>query len=172
MTVLTFGKYKGSDLSEVPKDYLEWGVSKLDSSKWRKEFQNELDCRKNETQHLLNTDPDKLFGKLEREALSSIHQEMEGHEHEYDRVDIYTEAENRANSKLKALQADKALKELKIQYAGLLGIDLKMMDKMEQTYHCEQLGRSNFQTESKYKLAMEYFKKKDALLEVAITLYF
>jgi hypothetical protein len=172
MTVLTFGKYKGSDLSEVPTNYLEWGVSKLDSPKWRKEFQNELNRRKNETQHLLKTDPDRLLGKLEREALRGIRQEMEGYEHEYDRVDIYTEAENRANSKLKALQADKALKELKIQYAGLLGIDLKMMDKMEQTYHCEQLGRSNFQTESKYKLAMEYFKKKDALLEVALTLYF
>ena len=172
MTVLTFGKHKGSDLSEVPKDYLEWGVSKLDSPKWRKEFQNELDRRKNETQHLLNTNPDRLLEKLEKEALRGINQEMEGHEHEYDRVDIYTEAENRANSKLKALQADKALKELKIEYAGLLGIDLKMMDKMEQTYLCDQLSRSNFQTESKYNLAMEYFKKKDALLEVAMSLYF
>ena len=172
MTVLTFGKHKGSDLSEVPTNYLEWGVSKLDSPKWRKEFQNELDRRKNETQHLLNTDPDKLLEKLEKEALRGINQEMEGNEHEYDRVDIYTEAENRANSKLKALQADKALKELKIEYADLLGLDLKMMDKMEQTYHCDQLSRSNFQTESKYKLAMEYFKKKDALLEVAMSLYF
>ena len=172
MTVLTFGKHKGSDLSEVPKDYLEWGVGKLDSPKWRKEFQNELDRRKNETKYLLNTDPDRLLGKLEREALRSIHQEMEGYEHEYDRADIYTEAENRANSKLKALQADKALEQLKIEYAGLLGIDLKMMDKMEQTYLCDQLSRKNFQTENKYKLAMEYFKKKDALLEVAMSLYF
>lgn len=77
-----------------------------------------------------------------------------------------------ANSKLKALQADKALEQLKIEYAGLLGIDLKMMDKMEQTYHSDQLSRKNFQTDSKYSLAMEYFKKKDALLEVAMSLYF
>lgn len=172
MTVLTFGKHKGSDLSEVPKDYLEWGVSKLDSPKWRKEFQNELDRRKNETKYLLDTDPDRLLKKLEKEALRGISQEMEGYEHEYDRVDIYSEAENRANSKLKALQADKALEQLKIEYAGLLGIDLKRMDKMEQTYLCDQLSRKNFQTENKYKLAMEYFKKKDALLEVAMSLYF
>lgn len=70
------------------------------------------------------------------------------------------------------MQAENAMQALKIEYAGLLGVDLKMMDRMENAYLCDQLSRKNFEFERKYNLAMEYFKKKDALLNVAIAQYF
>lgn len=174
MTTLTFGKHKGSDITTVPADYLEWGSSKLDSPKWRNVFQTELDRRKQETESLLDSNPDELLKKLEAEELRDIQREIaeSGCEHEYDHFDEYGEAENRAKTKLSALQADKAMKDLKIEYAGLLGVDLKMMDKMENAYLNDQLTRKNFEFERKYNLAMEYFKKKDALLEIAMAQYF
>lgn len=172
MIILTFGKHKGSDITSVPADYLKWGVSKLDSPRWRNAFQTELNRRDAETQALLNTNPDELLKKLEAEELSNIRREIAECEHEYDRFDEYGEAENRAKRKLEAMQAENAMQALKIEYAGLLGVDLKMMDRMENAYLCDQLSRKNFESERKYNLAMEYFKKKDALLNVAIAQYF
>lgn len=174
MCKLTFGKHKGTEIKDIPADYLEWGVSKLDSPKWREEFKAELDRRKKETQTLLNSNPDELLKKLEEEAVRDIDAEISasGCEHEYTSWDIYSEAESRAKTKVSALQADKAIKELKIEYAGLLGVDSKMIDKLENAYFNDELSRSNFATETKYNLAMEYFKKKDALLDVAMAQYF
>lgn len=174
MIILTFGKHKGSDITTVPADYLKWGSSKLDSPRWRNAFQTELNRRDAETQALLNTNPDELLKKLEAEELSNIRREIaeSGCEHEYDRFDEYGEAENRAKQKLEAMQAENAMQALKIEYAGLLGVDLKMMDRMENAYLRDQLSRKNFEFERKYNLAMEYFKKKDALLNVAIAQYF
>ncbi|MFM6135510.1 MAG: hypothetical protein ACKPCP_15340 [Sphaerospermopsis kisseleviana] len=173
MTVLTFGKHKGSDITTVPADYLKWGVSKLDSPKWRKEFQSELNRRDAETQALLNTNPDELLKKLEDEELKKLQREIaeSGSAHEYEFFDEYSEAENRAKRKLEAMQAEKALDALKIEYAGLLTLDLRMMDMMENEYHCDRLSRRNFASEKKYSIAMEYFKKKNALLEVAMSYF-
>ena len=174
MTTVTFGKHKGTEIINVPTDYLVWGSSKLDSPKWRNVFQTELDRRKQETKSLLDSNPDELLKKLEAEALRDIQAEIanSGAEHEYDRFDEYGEAENRAKTKLSAMQADKAMKDLKIEYAGLLGVDLKMMSRLENAYFNDELSRSNFGSVEKYNLAMDYFKKKDALLDVAMAQYF
>lgn len=174
MAILTFGKYKGSEIKDIPADYLEWGSSKLDSPKLKKEFQAELDRRKQETKTLLDSNSAELLKKLEDEELRNIRHEIanSGCEYEYDSFDEHGEAESRAKTKLSAMQAEKAMEDLKIEYASLLSIDLKKMDLIENAYNCECLNRKNFATVEKYDLAMEYFKKKDALLDVAMAQYF
>lgn len=174
MATLTFGKYKGIDTKDIPTDYLEWGVENLYSQKWNKAFKDELNRRSKETKNLLEVDPDELLKKLEAEELKNLQREIaeSGAAHEYDFFDEYSEAENQAKKKLLALQAEKALDALKIEYAGLLNLDLRMMDMMENEYHCERLSRRNFASEKKYSIAMEYFQKKHDLLEVAMYQYF
>ena len=174
MTTLTFGKYKGTDTKDIPTDYLEWGVENLYSQKWNKAFRDELNRRNAETKNLLEVDPDELLKKLEDEELKKLQREIaeSGCEHEYDYYDEYSEAKNQAKKKLLALQAKKALDTLKTEYAGLLNLDLRMMDMMENEYHCERLSRRNFANDKKYSIAMEYFKKRNALLEVAMYQYF
>ena len=44
-TKVTFGKYKDKPLSEVPLDYLEWGVGALDNKMWRGRFAKEIKRR-------------------------------------------------------------------------------------------------------------------------------
>ncbi|MFM7373479.1 MAG: putative quorum-sensing-regulated virulence factor, partial [Sphaerospermopsis kisseleviana] len=127
MTKVTFGKYQGSAITEIPDDYLEWGSSNLTSSKWKTLFETELNRRK----QLLSDDPDKLLKKLEAEELREIQREIANCDHEYDQYDLYTEAENRARIKLKALQADQAMKELRMEYTSLLGLDSNTMDRLE-----------------------------------------
>ncbi|MFM6155416.1 MAG: hypothetical protein ACKPE3_20870, partial [Sphaerospermopsis kisseleviana] len=160
MTTITFGKHQGSDITEIPDDYLEWGSSNLTSPRWKTLFQTELNRRK-------QSDPDKLFEKLVAEELQQVQREIanSGSEHEYAQCDPYTEAENRA----KARQADQAIKELRIEYATLLGLDSNTMDMLENFYYNDTLSRKNFATEHKYNLAMQYFKKRNALIDVAMS---
>ena len=61
---LTFGKYKGWDTGRLARfsdgrDYLAWGAAKLDSPKWRKEFQEALD----------RTPPEEIDLDLEANAI-------------------------------------------------------------------------------------------------------
>ncbi|MFM6134737.1 MAG: hypothetical protein ACKPCP_11325 [Sphaerospermopsis kisseleviana] len=163
MTKVTFGKHQGSDITEIPDDYLEWGSSNLTSPKWKTLFETELNRRKQSDQ---SDDSDKFLKKLKAEELQQIQREIanSGSEHEYDRYDPYTEAENRA----KARQADQAIKELRIEYATLLGLNSDTMDMLENFYYNDTLSRKNFSTEHKYNLAMQYFKKRSDLIDVAM----
>ncbi|MFM7372117.1 MAG: hypothetical protein ACKO2Z_30900, partial [Sphaerospermopsis kisseleviana] len=134
----------------------------LTSSKWKTLFETELNRRK----QLLSDDPDKLFKKLVAEELREIQREIanSGSEHEYDHYDQYTEAENRAFAR----QADQAIKALRVEYASLLGLDSNTMDKLENLYYNDSLSRKNFSTEHKYNLAMQYFKNRSDLIDVAM----
>jgi hypothetical protein len=44
-TIVTFGKYKGRSIDEVPQDYLEWVVDSFDKSVWIIEAARELITR-------------------------------------------------------------------------------------------------------------------------------
>ena len=46
--IVTFGKYKGKPLCEIPKDYLVWCVENFDSMRpgnWKRTFKRELERR-------------------------------------------------------------------------------------------------------------------------------
>lgn len=76
---LTFGKYKGFDLEDIPTDYLSWISSTHDNESLKNACANELLRRKEPTKGitskmieaefmsklaaLLEQMPDKLFGK-------------------------------------------------------------------------------------------------------------
>lgn len=170
---LTFGKHKGSHIEDVPADYLEWGVSKLESLKWKKEFSDELARRKNEEKAqelkiLSNPDSEEIFNKLAREAEIEIEREISnsGCEHEYDRFNISQEAEDRAKAKISSIKAKKELKTSEEEILKVLGCDKKMLDRIEYAWSMDELSQKNFAKEEKYLAAVEYCKKKSDLLEI------
>jgi hypothetical protein len=170
---LTFGKYKGDDIKDVPTEYLQWGSSKLDSPKWKKEFSDELNRRKNEEKAqelkiLADPDSEEIFNKLVSEAEIEIEREISasGCEHEYDRFNISQEAENRAKAKIAAIKAKKELENKELEILKFLGCDKKMLDRIEYAWSMDELNKGNFAKEEKYNAAIEYCKKKSDLLEV------
>ena len=43
--ILTFGKYEGQDIEEVPDSYLEWVCANFDKGKWLHLTEDELERR-------------------------------------------------------------------------------------------------------------------------------
>ena len=173
MSVLTFGKHKGNDIEDVPTDYLQWGASKLDSPKWKKEFSDELARRKKqekdrELKILANPDSEEILNKLIKEAEIEIEREISasGCGHEYDRFNISQEAEDRAKAKISSIKAKKELKIAEEEILKLLGCDKKILDRIEYAWSMDELSQKNFAKEEKYLAAIEYCKKKSDLLEI------
>ena len=61
---LTFGKYKGIPLRDVPQDYLNWMIKNLrntDMHQWALDAQTEIDSRTTEDQSDLEKEADRLL---------------------------------------------------------------------------------------------------------------
>ena len=77
--IITFGKYKDTNLSDIPLDYLEWGVNKLQSIKWRKQFDAEIQRRQAEDDAkeafiLENIDSQEVWELLLMESASELYE--------------------------------------------------------------------------------------------------
>lgn len=61
---ITFGKYKGIPLRDIPQDYLCWMVKNLkntDMHQWALDAQSEIDSRKAEDLSDLDKEADRLL---------------------------------------------------------------------------------------------------------------
>lgn len=77
--IVTFGKYKNTSLSDIPLDYLKWGVNKLQSIKWRKQFDAEIQRRQAEDDAkeafiLENIDSQEVWELLLMESASELYE--------------------------------------------------------------------------------------------------
>lgn len=77
--IITFGKYKDTNLSDIPLDYLKWGVNKLQSIKWRKQFDAEIQRRQAEDNAkeafiLENIDSQEVWELLLMESASELYE--------------------------------------------------------------------------------------------------
>lgn len=77
--IITFGKYKDTNLSDIPLDYLKWGVNKLQSIKWRKQFDAEIQRRQAEDDAkeafiLENIDSQEVWELLLMESASELYE--------------------------------------------------------------------------------------------------
>lgn len=62
---LTFGKYEGEDIEEVPDSYLEWVVSNFDKGKWLHAAEDELERRAETGEYIEDDDPLDVFGSFD-----------------------------------------------------------------------------------------------------------
>lgn len=71
--VVTFGKYKGKDIKEIPLNYLEWASKNISNSAVKKEFEIELKRRLSKDEPTdLDVDDDLIHGKDKRKYVVNI----------------------------------------------------------------------------------------------------
>jgi hypothetical protein len=108
---ITFGKYKGQDVSDVPTSYLEWGVNNLSSANWVNAFENELKKRRKEESSRLerwksSIDSPEVFSEIRGLELASIRAEIQasGCEWEYINYDEEKAADELAEQKVREIK--------------------------------------------------------------------
>lgn len=169
--IITFGKYKGNDVSDLPTDYLEWGATKLDSPKWRKAFEDELSRRNNLEQEKkeklkLNIDSSETLEELMKSAFQEIQAEISssGCEWEYNNFDFQGEAERRASEALKELKAEIAIENLKKEIKEKdKSLTEEVLQKIEDAHYNHGLERSQFSSDLRYQLAVEYMQNLESI---------
>lgn len=168
MTVITFGKHKGSNVQDIPASYLEWGSEKLESPKWRKVFSDELSRRaKQEKQEKLemiaDLDNPEILEKLIRKYIIELEVERDnsGCEWEYDNLDFYGMAKEKAMIEIASLRVDK----LKYDYQNILETTADKLKLVERIYDDGEFHLAKFSTPEKRRIVTEYLKKRDELLE-------
>lgn len=80
--IVSFGKYSGKNISEIPEDYLKWGAQNLSNKEWQTLFKNELFVRSAKVvmkthEHALAKLSDKIydpliFGKDSTEYITNV----------------------------------------------------------------------------------------------------
>lgn len=164
---VTFGKHKGSDIKDIPLAYLEWGADKL-KSHWQEEFEKELRRRRDEERKetdwiKANLDSPEAFKKLTNKFIAQFDKEMaeSGCPWEYEKIDIFKEAEDMATKEIKFLRIEVEIEALKSKYQSLLGFDSEKMEKIEELFYSLKLSKNNFRDPSKYPVVLEYLHQLD-----------
>ena len=167
--IITFGKYKGTELVNIPTNYLEWGIDKLETPKWRKLFLEELKRRNQEEadfQSKVANDPDneELKKQLYQRFWDEYEKEVTDSDcpHEYDQYDPTKEIEERVNNYIFIAITDKKEAELKNEYSEKLE-GMNNLDKILSYYHADNLTQALFSTPERYKIALEFCQKLDTL---------
>ena len=173
MAVLTFGKHKGSDISSVPSEYLEWGASKLDSPSWRNQFEIELKRRNQEQIEKdafikANIDSQEVWDLLVKEAEKELYEEEDfslENDCQYDgRVITQKEIDGLAKEKLSKYKAEKELAHIETEILKKLGCDKNMLSRIESAYWNDELSQKNFAKKEKFDAATKYCERKADLL--------
>lgn len=168
MTVLTFGKHKGTDIFSVPSEYLEWGASKLEHPKWRQEFESELKRRnqqKKEKESFVkaNIDSQEVWDLLLLQAEKELYEEEDfsiENDCQYDgRIITQKEIEKLAKEKLAEYKSEVAIENLKREYEGREGLNFALLNKIEDVHYSHGLERSQFSSSERYQVACEYIRK-------------
>jgi len=168
--IITFGKHKGSSVEDVPINYLVWGSEKLESPKWRKIFGDELSRRakqekEDKLQMMANLDIPEVLEKLIRKYIIALEVERaeSGCEWEYDDLDFYGMAKEKALIEIMDLRIEK----LEQDYQVLMEVDSDKMRKLHELHwRCpDKLRNGQFSTPERKRLAMEYLAKMDDLYD-------
>lgn len=163
---ITFGKYKGTDISAIPTDYLEWGVDKLESPKWRQEFETELKRRNDEIKKQedfikQNIGSDKAWQILIKEAEAELAPSDD--ENDY-RIIRQSDIEALAKEKLQKYQAEVELEKLDSDFMKKWGVNKSQIDKIQDEFWSDGLKPSMFSSQEKYEAACELATKRDNLI--------
>ncbi|MFM6725697.1 MAG: hypothetical protein ACKPJF_14830 [Dolichospermum sp.] len=172
MSVLTFGKHKGSDLKDIPSEYLEWGAGKLDSPKWRKEFEQELSRRRSEKRRNYewikqNINSPDVWVLLLKEAEKELNDEEEYAleiDCQYDgRIISQKEVEELAKEKLAKYQAEIDLEVLEKSFLDKWGLSKKDIAAIQDAWFCDSLQQV-CSSDEKFVAANEFATKRNDLI--------
>lgn len=170
---LTFGKYKGSELAQVPTDYLEWGANKLDSPKWRKEFESELSRRNKEQKEKdiyikANIDSQEVWEMLVKEAEKELYEEEDfslENDCQYDgRVITQKEIDDLAKEKLAAYKAEIELEKIDAEFMKKWKVTQSQINEIQEAYWNDELERLCSNSD-RYQAANELATKRSDLIE-------
>jgi|GEM_PF-3594252 len=171
--ILTFGKYKGSDITTIPDSYLEWGFKNLSSLRWCDAFQAEK-LRRQQSQNTLKTlfrqgKTEEVLQILQSQAQIEIEEEISnsGCEHEYD-ISRFDLIDDLVNEKFNKLKFDFLIEDLNNEYIQKLGTTSDMLLRVSSAYFNNELSRDNFGSEEKYLLGIEYCQKLDSIYSLGL----
>ncbi|MEY2910742.1 MAG: hypothetical protein RLZZ184_51 [Cyanobacteriota bacterium] len=170
MTTLTFGKHKGTDIKNVPLEYLEWGSNKLESPKLKKQFKDEIKRRQDENttkeKYILeNIDSPEVWEMLLQETEAELwQQEINANaiNCQYDsRAITQKEVNDLANEKLAKYKKKIELNQLDADFKHKWNLSEKQMDTLLSAI---EINQRMFSTEEKYFSAVEYIEARNELL--------
>lgn len=171
MTTLTFGKHKGTDIKNVPLEYLEWGSNKLESPKLKKQFKDEIKRRLDENtikeKYILeNIDSPEVWEMLISEVEAELwQQEINANavkvNCQYDSQAITEEVNDLANEKLAKYKKKIQLSQLDADFKVKWNLSDKQMNTLISAI---DINQKMFSTEEKYLSAVEYIEARNELL--------
>jgi hypothetical protein len=153
---LTFGKHKGTDIKNVPLEYLEWGSNKLESPKLKKQFKDEIKRRQDENTTkerfiLENIDSPEIWEMLISEVEAELWQQ-----------EINANAVNNlANEKLAKYKKKIQLSQLDADFKVKWNLSDKQINTLLSAF---EINQKMFSTEEKYLSAVEYIEARNELL--------
>lgn len=174
MKEITFGKYKGSKINDLPTDYLEWGVKRLDSDNWRYEFSLELKRRKNENKKReswikANVNSPEVWQTLIKDAENELQQEesiLIETDCQYDgRIVTQTEIEQLAKKKLQKYQAEIQLEKLDAEFIKQWQVTQTQINKIQDEFWTYGLQQHMFSSKEKYDTACKLAQQRDDLIK-------
>lgn len=160
--ILNFGKYKGSDIKDVPIEYLEWGAARLEAPKWKKEFNSEIQRRRAEAkvreQEIINNiDSPQVWELMIKEAENELWDPFDPDGYYI----THKEVEDLANQKLTRYRKKNELNNLDNEFVQKWNLTQNQLDKI----HSEiELNQGMFSSEDKYLSAVEYIEKRNNLI--------
>lgn len=169
MTTLTFGKHKGTDIKNVPLEYLEWGSNKLESPKLKKQFKDEIKRRLDENtikeKYILeNIDSPEVWEMLISEVEAELwQQEINANavNCQYDSQAITEEVNDLADEKLAKYKKKIQLSQLDADFKVKWNLSDKQMNTLISAI---DINQKMFSTEEKYLSAVEYIEARNELL--------
>ena len=161
--IISFGKYKGFHIKDIPTEYLEWGANKLEGPK-KKQFQNELQRRRDEAkikeQKIIdNIDSPETWDLIVKEVES----ELWGFDPENGYDLTHDQIIKLARERLIRYKKKIELNNLDNEFVQKWNLSQKQLDLIHSEF---QLNRKNFSTEEKYLAAVEYMEKRNDLIWV------
>ncbi len=170
MTTLTFGKHKGTDIKNVPLEYLEWGSNKLESPKLKKQFKEEIQRRQDENTTkerfiLENIDSPEIWEMLLQETEAELWQQEINRNAincQYDSQAItQKEVNDLANEKLAKYKKKIQLSQLDADFKVKWNLSDKQINTLLSAF---EINQKMFSTEEKYLSAVEYIEARNELL--------
>jgi hypothetical protein len=160
---LTFGKYKGQDIGDVPEDYLVWAANNLQNNTIVKAIKAELAKRSDVEPSMrsalkVNPADEQALAYFRARFLKAANDEIDGSGCAWEYHPSYASdsADEELALLLTQLQAEKERDEIIANYLkDNPGLTIEMIEQIIQLHRKGNLRREQFSSADRYKLALE-----------------
>jgi hypothetical protein len=160
---LTFGKYKGQDIGDVPEDYLVWAVNNLQNNTIVKAIKAELAKRSDVESSMrsalkVNPADEQALAYFRARFLKAANDEIDssGCDWEYHPAYASDTADEGLKLLLTELETEKARDAIIAKYVkDNPGLTLEMIEQIIHLHRKGDLRREQFSSADRYELALE-----------------